>query len=303
MSTPLLGGVEAGGTKFLCLVGEGPGRVLAEERIATTTPAATLARVIEFFRVAERAHGAVAAFGLASFGPLDLDRASPTWGFLTTTPKAGWSDTDLVGPFVAAFSKPVALETDVHGAGLAEVLWGAGRGSRSLVYVTVGTGIGGGVIVDGRPLPGCPHPEMGHVRLPRHPADGDFAGVCPFHGDCLEGLASGPAVVARWGRRLDELPSGHQAFEVLGFYLGHLCALLTLVVSPHRIILGGGLMAHPALLATTRAWTSRHLAGYPQTPRLAAGLEDYLVPPALGQRAGGLGALALARMALSSELG
>src|SRR5436190_14527042 len=223
MSAVRYGGIEAGGTKFVCVVGSGPDDVVARERIPTTTPAETLARVVEFFRVAEGEHGPCAAFGVAAFGPLDLDPTSSAYGCLTETPKPHWSGADLLAPLRVAFGKPIALGTDVHGAGLAEWLWGEGRDCRTLCYVTVGTGIGGSVLCDGAPLDPVLHPELGHLRCPRHPQDQGFAGVCRVHGDCLEGLASGPAVVARWGAPLEALPADHPAWETLGFYLGHLC--------------------------------------------------------------------------------
>jgi len=294
VSEPVFGGVEAGGTKTLCVVGRGPDVVLAEERIATTTPAETLARAVAFFRAAEARCGPYAALGVASFGPLDLDPASPARGRVTRTPKPGWAGADLPGGLRAAFGVPVAVDTDVNGAGLAEALWGAGREVESLVYVTVGTGIGGGAISGGRALRGLSHPEMGHIRVPRHPDDAAFAGVCPFHGDCLEGLASGPAIRARWGAAAESLPPGHAAWEVEGWYLGHLCASVTMLLSPHLLILGGGVMKGPALLPAVRRWTAHLLAGYPHSPLFERGLEAYLVPPALGDRAGALGALALA---------
>jgi fructokinase len=297
MSGPLLGGVEAGGTKFVCVVGRGPGELEAEERIATTTPAETLARVVEFFRVAQRRHGRCTAFGIASFGPLDLDPASPAWGRLLRTPKPGWSGADLVAPLRQAFAVPVVIDTDVDGAGLAEATWGAGRAAASLVYVTVGTGIGGGAIAGGAPLRGLTHPEMGHIRPPRHRDDTAFAGTCPFHHDCLEGLASGPAIRARWGAPAESLPAGHPAWDVLGFYLGHLCVAASLLLSPELIVIGGGVMKSPPLLPAVRRWTRELLAGYLQRSRLSGELDEYVVPPALGDRAGVLGALALARRA------
>ena len=231
---------------------------------------------------------------MASFGPLDLDPSSATWGRITSTPKPGWSGADLVAPLRAAFAVPVAIDTDVDGAGLAEALWGAGRGAGSVVYFTVGTGIGGAAIVGGSPLRGASHPEMGHIRVPRHPDDTVFAGVCPYHGDCLEGLASGPAVRARWGAPAEVLPAEHAAWDILGFYLAHACAAATLLLSPHVIVMGGGVMKSPPLLPAVRRWTLRLLAGYPQAAPLAGDLSAYVVPPALGDRAGVLGALALA---------
>jgi fructokinase len=273
--------------------------VVAEERIATTTPARTLAQAVGFFRGAQREHGVCASFGVASFGPLDLDPTSPTWGRLTRTPKPGWTGADLVGPLRDAFGVPVAIDTDVDGAGLAEALWGAGREAGCVVYVTVGTGIGGGAIHDRQPLRGLSHPEMGHIRVRRHPGDAAFAGVCPFHGDCLEGLASGPAILARGGGPAESLPADHPTWDVLGFYLAQLCVSATMLLSPHVIVMGGGVMKSPPLLPAVRSWTQRLLAGYPLAPRLAGDLAAYIVPPALGDRAGALGALAIAARALA----
>lgn len=300
MTAVRYGGIEAGGTKFVCVVGSGPQDVVAHERIATTSPAETLERVVHFFRAAEAEHGPCAALGVAAFGPLDLDPASPTYGRLTETPKPHWSGVDLLAPLRAELGRPIALGTDVQGAGLAEWLWGAGRGSRTLCYVTVGTGIGGSVLRDGTPLDPVLHPEMGHLRLPRHPADGAFPGVCAIHGDCLEGLASGPAVLARWGKPLESLPPDHPAWGILGFYLGHLCAALSLVVAPHRIVFGGGLMSSGGLLAPISRATESVLAGYPRRALLASGLEGYVRPAALGERAGSMGALALAARAAAT---
>ncbi len=298
MSEVVLGGIEAGGTKFVCVAGRGPGPVLAEERIPTTTPVETLDRVVAFFRATALRHGPCAAFGVAAFGPLDLEPGSPTWGRLTRTPKPGWSGADLVAPLREAFGVPVAFDTDVAGAGLAESLWGAGRGAASLVYLTVGPGIGGAVVCRGEPLHGKSHAEMGHIRVPRHRDDAAFAGVCPFHGDCLEGLASGPAVLARWGRPAERLGADHPAWDVLGFYLAQLCVSATMLLSPHLIVMGGGLMKSPPLLPAVRGWTRRLLAGYPQAAPLEGSLERYIVPPALGDRTGALGALALAAQVL-----
>ncbi|HEY0590604.1 MAG TPA: ROK family protein [Thermoanaerobaculia bacterium] len=292
----IFGGIEAGGTKFVCVVGRGTGPFLAETRIPTTTPAETLARVVAFFSEAGAAHGKCAAFGVASFGPLDVDPRSPGWGRLTRTPKPGWVDVDLVGPLRDTFGAPVAIDTDVNGAGLAEALWGAGRGARSLVYFTVGTGIGGGAIVDGVPLRGLSHPEMGHIPVPRHPRD-PFEGVCMFHRDCLEGLANGPAIRARWGAPAESLPDDHEAWEIIGFYLGTLCATATMFLAPEVIVMGGGVMKRPALLPAVRRWTSKVLAGYPHLAALEGSLERYIVAPELGDRAGALGALALAERA------
>jgi fructokinase len=299
MSEPLFGGIEAGGTKFVCAVGRGEGPLLAEERIPTTTPAETIARVVAFFHGAAALHGECNAFGVATFGPVDLDPRSPGWGRLTRTPKPGWVDVDLVGPLRAAFGAPVAIDTDVNGAGLAEAIYGAGRGARALVYVTVGTGIGGGAIVDGTPLRGLSHPEMGHVPVPRHPDD-EFEGVCPFHGACLEGLASGPAIRARWGAPAESLPDDHPAWEIIAFYLAHLAVSATMFLSPEVIVIGGGVAKSAPVLPAVRRWTASLLGGYPQLAALEGPLDRYIVPPLLGDRAGVRGALALAARATAT---
>jgi fructokinase len=295
----LLAGIEAGGTKFVCAVGRESGEVLERTRIDTTTPDVTLAEAVRFFRAAQERHGILRAFGVASFGPLDLDQASPTFGRITRTPKANWSGADLVGPLVSAFGRSVAVDTDVNGAALAEARWGAGKGRRTVVYVTAGTGIGGGISVSGRSLRGLIHPEMGHLRVPRHPYDQEFRGVCPFHGDCLEGLANGPAVLARWGQRLDQLPNDHPACEIIGFYLGQLCAAIALMISPCVIVLGGGLTLDGRIYPFVRAAAREQLAGYLTHPRIDNDLDDYIVPPGLHDQAGVLGALVLASNASS----
>lgn len=292
----LVGSIEAGGTKFVCAVGTGPDDVRAEVRVPTTTPAETLERVVAFF-AGQAARGPLAALGVASFGPVDLAPHSPTFGFITTTPKPGWRGVDLVGPLRRALGVAVAFETDVNAAALAEQRWGAGRGLATVGYVTVGTGIGGGVVVDGRPLHGLVHPEIGHVRVPHDRARDPFAGVCPAHGDCWEGLAAVPALTARWSRAPETLPDDHPAWALEAHYLALGLANLVLTLSPERLVLGGGVLARASLYPLVRAEISRLLAGYLASPALGDGLGRYLVPPALGERAGVLGALRLAQLA------
>jgi fructokinase len=291
--TPLYGGIEAGGSKFVCAVGTGPGDVRAEVRFPTTTPEATIGRAIDFLIGQEAAHGPLSAVGVASFGPLDPSPESPTYGFITTTPKPGWAHADFVGRLRARLACPIAFDTDVNAAALAEWRWGAGRGLGVLVYLTVGTGIGGGIAVNGRPLHGLVHPEMGHARPPRDPAD-RFAGVCPYHGDCLEGLSSGPAIERRWGAKAEDLPDDHPAWAMEAGYLAWEAANLACTVSPHRIVLGGGVMERASLFPRVRARTRELLAGYIRSPRIMGDIDGYIVPPALGSRAGVLGAIALA---------
>lgn len=299
MSATLYAAVEAGGTKINCAVGAGPDDIRARARVATRGPAETLAEVEAFFAAAVAEHGPVAALGVGSFGPLDLDRASPTWGHVAATTKPGWTWVDVVGPLARRLDCPAAFDTDVNGAALGEARWGAGRGVDSLVYFTIGTGIGGGFITQGRALHGLTHPEMGHVMLRRHPAD-DYRGFCSFHGDCAEGLASGPAISDRLGRPLNELRTEHPFRAILADYLGQLCAHAVLMLSPQRIILGGGVMNAGGLHAPAAERMRHHLGGFIADPRLVA--EDFVVTPALGDDAGLAGAFALAMDAANPSL-
>jgi fructokinase len=298
---PLLGAIEAGGTKFCCAIARGLDDVLAETRVPTTTPAETLQQVGAFFAASARGLGALDALGIASFGPVDLEPSSPGWGHILATPKPGWSGTDLAGTWRRQLGRPVAIDTDVNAAARAELELGAGRGLRSLVYVTVGTGIGGGAVIEGQTVKGLLHPEMGHIGVRRAAADTAFGGICPFHGDCLEGLASGPAILARWGCALSELAGDHPAWSIIGDYLGQLASTITLVLSPQRIVFGGGVMQDPRLLAKVRLSASKLLNGYLPRERLAPELETYITPPALESRSGIMGALLLARHALRGD--
>jgi fructokinase len=280
--------VETGGTKVLCAVGTGAHDVHARLRIPTGAPAETLARAVAFFRAQATP---VTAIGIASFGPVDLDPRSPTFGFITTTPKPGWAHTDVAGPFRAALGVPVGFDTDVNGAALGEHRWGAAQGVDPFVYVTVGTGIGGGGVVNGRVLHGLVHPEMGHVRLPHDRAADPFPGTCPYHGDCLDGLASGRALRERWGAPAETLPPGHPAWALEVEYLALGLASIIGVLSPKRVVVGGGVMQQPTLLPRVRRRVGELLAGYVRAPEI--------LPPALGAEAGVLGALALAHDALA----
>ena len=294
----LFGAVEAGGTKFVCAIGDESGALHAESRFPTADPDSTLARVREFFDAA-CGDSAPSALGVACFGPVVLERQAANYGFIGKTPKAGWSNTDVAAMLAREFSCPVGFDTDVNAAALSEHRWGAGRSTPNLVYLTVGTGIGGGVLIGGAPLHGLMHPEIGHIRPRRHARDLDFAGVCPFHGDCLEGLASGPAILARTGSELQHLDAAHVQWEIEADYLGQLCAQLVLTVSPQRIILGGGVMAE-RLFPLVRLRTLHWLGGYIDRSEILTAIERYIVPPALGSRAGVLGALCLALDARAS---
>jgi fructokinase len=293
-SPRLFGGIEAGGTKFVCVVGTDIDDVRVETRIPTTTPAETLGEVVPFFDDAARAHGPLAALGVGSFGPIDLHEASPTYGCITTTPKPGWAGTDIVGTLRRAFGVPVGFDTDVNAAALGESRHGAARGLDTFVYLTVGTGIGGGGLVGGRLLHGLVHPEMGHLRVPHDRAADPFAGVCPFHGDCLEGLASGPAMAARWGAPGETLDEAHPAWALEAHYLALALHNIVCTLSPQRIVLGGGVMAQPALLPRVRAELTGLLNGYVQSPAVVERMDEYVVAPVLGDQAGVAGALVLA---------
>lgn len=290
----LYGCIEAGGTKFVVGVARSKDEILTTARIPTTTPAETLAAVRSFFDQAQTDHGVFTAFGIGSFGPVGLEPESATWGHILDTPKPGWSNTDLGGEIARAYGLPVGFDTDVNAAALAEVAWGAAMGTSVATYVTVGTGIGGGVVIDGRAVHGQRHPEMGHALPQRHPADSGFAGHCPFHGACYEGLASGPAILAHWGQTLSDLPPEHEAHEIIGFYLAQLVVTQQALLSPERIVLGGGVMETPGLLARVRELAAKLAAGYFSVSD--HGYEALIQPPRLGNKAGLLGALLLAKL-------
>ncbi|HKY83950.1 MAG TPA: ROK family protein [Anaerolineales bacterium] len=292
----LFGGIEAGGTKFLCAVGSGPDDLIAEERIPTTSPPETLGQAIAFFRKQEAELGRIAALGIGSFGPVDLDPQSPHFGWITSTPKPGWADTDLRSPFLRALQIPVAVETDVNAAALGEGRWGAAQGLDTFLYMTIGTGIGGGVLVEGKPLHGLLHPEMGHIRIPHDRTVDPFEGVCPFHGDCLEGLATGPAIERRWHAPAPSLPEDHPAWRLEAHYLALALTNFICTLSPQRVILGGGVMAQASLLPRIRKEVVELLHGYVQAPPILEAIDEYIVPPALGSRSGILGSLALASL-------
>ncbi|MFW6089916.1 MAG: ROK family protein [Gemmatimonadota bacterium] len=288
----LVGAIEAGGTKFVCAVGTGPEDLREEIRYPTTDPDETIGRAVSFFRGISEAGGALDGIGIGSFGPVDLRPESPTWGYVTTTPKTGWSDTCFAARVRDELQVPVAFDTDVNAAAVGEWRWGAGRGLDALVYVTVGTGIGGGAVYAGRPLHGMMHPEMGHLPVPRDTRRDPLESVCPFHESCLEGLASGPALEARWGRPPEELPTDHEAWPLEAEYLALGCVAIALALSPQRIVLGGGVMQRADLFPMIRRKFRDALGGYlATTPAAEPG--TYLVPPELGDRAGVLGALAL----------
>jgi fructokinase len=298
----LYGAIEGGGTKFVCAVGSSPQEVHESVVLPTSDPQSTLASCVEFFGTAARKFGAIDALGFACFGPLDLRTDSPTYGHMLATPKPAWSGVDLLAPLRSRFSVPISIDTDVGAAALAEWSLGAGRGFGSVAYVTVGTGIGADVAPRDRNMRRLMHPEMGHIGVRRDPRD-PFAGVCPFHGDCLEGLASGPAIYKRWGCELGELPAEHEAWQIIGGYLGQLAATIALVQSVECIVFGGGVMANGLLLPHIRAAAQASLRGYLQPLAQTEALDRYITAPLLGTRAGITGAFLLAKTALDSRRG
>jgi fructokinase len=296
---PVVGGIEAGGTKFVCAVGSGPEDIRDEIRYPTTAPGETIAQAVAYFRDAQRRHGPLAAVGIASFGPVDPNPASPTFGYITSTPKPGWRDTEFAGVLRRELGLRVGFDTDVNVAALGEATWGAAQGLDTFLYLTIGTGIGGGGLVGGQLMHGLLHPEMGHIRLPHDRGADPFAGSCPFHGDCLEGLAAGPALEARWGRPATELPPDHPAWELEAHYLALALVNLICTLSPQRIILGGGVMEQTQLFPWIRAQVQTLLAQYIRAEALLAAIDRYIVPPGLGNRSGVLGAIALAQRQVS----
>lgn len=285
------GGIEAGGTKWVCAIGTGGTDLRACETFPTTTPSETLARAVGFFR----RHEAIDALGIGSFGPVDIRTESPTWGQITTTTKPGWDHVDVVSALARELDVEVALDTDVNAAALAESRWGAGRDLEVFCYITIGTGIGGGVFVDGRVLHGVLHPELGHMRIPHDRERDPFSGGCPYHGDCFEGLASGSALRARWGMPAEQL-SDPAAWDLEAKYVALGLANVTCVLAPQRIVLGGGVATHPGFLPDVRTQLQGLLAGYMDVDELTdhEGIEQFVVAPGLGDRAGVIGAIELA---------
>jgi len=313
MSLPWVGGIEAGGTKFVCAVGSGPEDVCQPGNRAVfptgDDPAALLVQVTTWFLAQQAERGEpIAALGVASFGPVDLNPSSPTYGYITSTPKPGWGDTDLLGPLRTALGSdlPIGFDTDVNGAALGERTWGGAIGLDDFLYITIGTGIGAGGMARGQLLHGLVHPEIGHLRLPRVPGD-TFPGVCPYHGDCWEGLCSGPAIERRAGISASDLSPDHPAWDLVTHSVGDAIANLICTLSPRRILLGGsvrkaGQLGEAAFFAKVRARVRESLNGYVVSPALTeAGIESYVVPPALGDDAGVCGALALGLGAISQQ--
>ncbi|RHW42854.1 ROK family protein [Neobacillus notoginsengisoli] len=283
----MLGAIEAGGTKFVCAVGDETGRMTDRIQIPTTFPEETMAKVIEFFK-----QYSVKAVGIGSFGPIDVNRESSTYGYITSTPKTAWKYYPFVQAMREALSVPIGFNTDVNAAALGEVTFGAAKGLDSCLYITVGTGIGAGAIVKGQILEGWSHPEMGHILVRRHPDD-EYKGKCPYHSDCLEGLAAGPAIEERWGARGLDLVDRAEVWELEGYYLAQALMQYILILSPKRIILGGGVMNQKQVFSSIYHYLPKLLRDYVSLPDLSS----YIVSPGLGNDAGITGALMLAHQA------
>jgi fructokinase len=283
----MLGGIEAGGTKFVLAVGPSPDRITARHTIPTRDPATTLAEAAEWLA----GQGAITALGIGSFGPVDLDRTSPRWGFITNTPKPGWADCDIAGYLAGTLGVPVGFDTDVNAAAMAEYAASDAEGA-SLAYLTIGTGIGGGLVVEGKPVHGIAHPEMGHIYPRRHPDDIAFAGICPQHGDCLEGLASGPAIIARWGVSLSQLPADHPGHAIIADYIAQACHTLFATIAVGEVVIGGGVANTPGLIERVAERARELDGGY-----FPGGTRHRIIRPRLGSDAGITGALMLAESA------
>lgn len=285
----LIGGIEAGGTKFVCAVGNEKGEVVERAAFPTTTPEETLARVVEFFRGRE-----IVSLGVGSFGPIDPNKHSPRYGYITSTPKPNWGNYNLLGELKKHFNIPIGFDTDVNGAALGELEHGAAKGLNSVLYITVGTGIGAGAVVEGKLINGLLHPEMGHIYVRRHEKD-RYEGGCPYHRDCLEGLAAGPAIEARWGVKGDEIPEEHEAWEMEAYYLAQALVNYILIISPEKIVMGGGVMKQLQLFPMIRKYVVELLNGYLVKREILSEIDEYIVPPKLGDNAGIVGAMALAK--------
>ncbi|MCE4050651.1 MULTISPECIES: ROK family protein [Bacillaceae] len=284
----LFGAVEAGGTKFVCAAGTETGEIKERISIPTTTPEETMPEVIAFFKKHK-----VEAIGIGSFGPIDVDNNSPTYGNITTTPKLAWRDYPLLNALKKEFSIPMGFNTDVNIAALGEAVLGAAKGLDSCLYITVGTGIGAGAIVQGELLQGLTHPEMGHILVRRHPED-NYKGRCPYHGDCLEGLAAGPAIEERWGKKAIELSDNDKVWEIEGYYIAQALMQYILILSPKKIILGGGVMNQEHVLSHINRNLKELLNGYIEFPQVSSDIDNYIVRPGLGDNAGITGGILLA---------
>lgn len=296
MHGPFIATLESGGTKMVAALASGPDDILVRKRIPTTAPDETISALVNFFTQASSQFGQPEALAIGTFGPADLNPDSPTYGHITTTPKPSWSHTNLLGPLQKALDVPAIFDTDVDAALFGEVTWGAAKGLKNAAYFTIGTGIGGAVMINGHLIHGAGHPEMGHMRLKRH-SDDHFEGHCPFHKDCLEGLASGPAIQNRWQSAAEDLAPDHAAWNIQADYLAQACLNVLMIAPPQKIILGGGVMHQAHLFPLVRERLTDLLQGYLSYPELED-MDDFIVPPALGDNAGLLGCVALGQRLL-----
>ncbi len=294
------GAVEAGGTKFVCSILADPDHYFEEVRFPTTTPQETLERTVAFFREQQKTY-ALEAIGVSCFGPVDLNQESPTYGYITTTPKPNWQYTEVAGVLQRELNLPIGFDTDVNGAALAEYTWGNSKKASSLVYYTVGTGVGAGVIINGMPVHGLVHPEAGHILIRQDYEIDPYPGHCPYHSNCLEGLCCGPAIQDRLGIPAQNLPQDHPFWKVLANYLAQACVAQVCQISPEKIVLGGGVMEQLQLFPMIRAEVVRLLNGYIQHPMILNNIDEYITPPVLGNRAGACGAMALAKLKLEAR--
>ncbi len=290
----LFGALEAGGTKMVCAIGNEKGEILERVSIPTLTPEATMPKMAEFFSGKD-----IAALGVACFGPVDLNRKSPTYGYITTTPKLAWKNYDICGYFREALKVPVGFDTDVNGSMLGEATWGCARGLDTAIYITIGTGVGLGVMAGGKLLHGMQHPEGGHILMQVR-KDDTYGGKCPYHGVCLEGLASGPAIEARWGAPAKELADRPEVWDLEAYYIAHALVNYIMILSPQKIILGGGVMHQTQLMGLVRTYVKDMLGGYLVTKELED-LESYITLPTLDDNQGILGALKLGMEELESR--
>jgi fructokinase len=289
----LFAGIEAGGTKFVCAIGNEKGEIIEKQSYPTTTPEETMGNVISFFKGKE-----FVSMGVGSFGPIDPDKKSETYGAITTTPKPGWSNYNIIKELDKHFDVPKAFDTDVNGAALGELTWGAAKGLNSCLYITIGTGVGAGAVVENKLIHGLLHPEMGHIFVRRHKED-TYEGKCPFHKDCLEGMAAGPAIEDRWGIKGHELSINHKAWDFEAYYLAQALVNYILILSPQKIIMGGGVMQQEQLFPKIREYVVELLGGYVQKDEILKDIHEYIVYPELGQAAGTCGAIALAMKAVN----
>ena len=291
-----IGALEAGGTKMVLAIYQEDGTELERITLPTETPEVTMPKMIAFFRE----HN-IDALGVGTFGPVDLNPASPTYGYITSTPKLAWKDYPLLEKLLDGQDIPAGIDTDVNAAIIAEAELGAARGCQNAVYVTIGTGIGGGVYSNGKTVHGLLHPEVGHALLKPHPDDPNPRGVCPYHESCLEGLAAGPAIGARVQGDAKDLPDDHPTFAIEAYYLAQMCVNLIMTLSPERIILGGGVMQRESLIKQVRAETLRLLNGYIQHPAILEHIDEYIVTPDLFPVSGLVGSYLIGKAALQGR--